>query len=398
VFEILKIGIFLINPLNEGLGFSHRPYMLIKYLSLHKDVELHVFTPHNEEVGKSQRVYFHRLGSNKFSENLYMIVRYLIKKRVFTSNFIYRPITLNVIIQRLAHSLREQLVKNPVDILQAEQDVPSAAAILAKHFTEVPVAADIHDLWAYEEIMCGRVDYGSSSYEAINSIIQNIMKESDLILVGNELLKEVLRSRYGSKHSKLFISPNGGEIFRFNLAKRRKRIIYAGNFEKYENVDLLIEAVKYILEKDRTVEVSIFGKGPEEGNLRRLAKKLSLPNSIFGGFIQRKKLIPFLAESWVGAVPTRKKYATPIKPFEYLSVGLPVVSIKGMWWSNIIEENNAGKTSVFDPKAFAEAILELLNSSDIDLLSKNALNIVRKKYNWYKITEELKTKYIELVS
>jgi glycosyltransferase involved in cell wall biosynthesis len=151
------------------------------------------------------------------------------------------------------------------------------------------------------------------------------------------------------------------------------------------------------LKADNSIEISIYGKGPDEKKLRKLAREIKLPNSIFKGYISREKLIPILAESSVGVVPTKKEYATPMKPFEYLSVGLPVVSIKGMWWTEVIEKYNAGISSHFEPEEFAEAILKLLNSPNINHYSKNALEVVQREYNWNIITERLINEYFKLV-
>jgi glycosyltransferase involved in cell wall biosynthesis len=86
-----------------------------------------------------------------------------------------------------------------------------------------------------------------------------------------------------------------------------------------------------------------------------------------------------------------------MKPFEYLSVGLPVVSIKGMWWTEVIEKYNAGISSKFESEGFAEAILALINSWDIKHYSKNAVEVVRREYNWNIITEKLVSEYFKLV-
>ncbi|MEM3104135.1 MAG: glycosyltransferase [Candidatus Bathyarchaeia archaeon] len=200
------------------------------------------------------------------------------------------------------------------------------------------------------------------------------------------------------KSSRIVVSPNGGELHKLEkYGERRKRIIYAGNFEPYEFVDFFLESAPHILREENDLEILIYGKGSEEPRLKKLAKRLGLPNSIFKGFIKRGELIPILAQSLVGVVPTRKRYASPLKLFEYLSVGLPVVSIKGMWWSNIIEEYHAGKTSEFDSEKYAEAILELVTTNDIEEFSMGALKIIRDKYNWFKIAEDLVSIYKELV-
>ncbi|MEM2372862.1 MAG: glycosyltransferase [Thermoproteota archaeon] len=387
--------------MTESLGFSLRPYMLIKYLSLNDEVEVHVFTPFNEVVGGLKKVYFHKLrtfASGRLNEVIYKCSRAMFKKRIFVNSLIYKSYTLNRIIHSLANSLKEELIKYPVEILQAEQDIPAAAANIVRNHIGSPIVADVHDLWADEEFLSSRISPRSSACEVINNITRKAVEESDLVLVGNELMKKIIESRFSIKSSRIVVSPNGGELHKLEkYGERRKRIIYAGNFEPYEFVDFFLESAPHILREENDLEILIYGKGSEEPRLKKLAKRLGLPNSIFKGFIKRGELIPILAQSLVGVVPTRKRYASPLKLFEYLSVGLPVVSIKGMWWSNIIEEYHAGKTSEFDSEKYAEAILELVTTNDIEEFSMGALKIIRDKYNWFKIAEDLVSIYKELV-
>ncbi|MCC6004172.1 MAG: glycosyltransferase [Thermofilum sp.] len=399
---MIKIGIVLGNPLSEGLGFGLRPRMLIKYLALVNDVEVHVYTPFHENMADFKNVYFHKLKTlfenDYIGKAFYNISRKMVKNPFFAKNLMYRSFTLNRIIRGLAQSLKKELQKHPVDVLQAEQDIVAAAAVLTKKSVDVPVIADILDLWVDEEILAGRIKPFSHAFNAINDITKIALLESDLVLVGNNIIKNILLSRYSLDPQKIAISPNGGELLDINLEKpRKRRVIYAGNFEPYEYVDLFIQASSYILKADNSIEISIFGKGPDEKRLRKLAKEIKLPNSIFKGYIPREKLIPILMESSVGVVPTKKEYATPMKPFEYLSAGLPIVSIKGMWWTEVIEKYNAGISSNFEPEEFAEAILTLINSRDIKHYSKNAIEVIRREYNWNIITEKLVSEYFKLV-
>jgi len=399
---LIKIGFVVMNPLFEGLGFSLRPHMFIKYLLLHEDVEIHIYTPFDEAYNEFKNVHFHKLKTsfsfNGLEKLSYRVSRMMIKRKFFANNLMYKSFTLNKVVKGLAQSLTEQLKKNPVDLLQAEQDIVAAAAVLSKKLCNIPVIADIHDLWADEEVLAGRIEFESHAFKAINNISKTALLESDAILVGNPLIKNILQSRFSLESPKIVISPNGGELLEVDLPKQRKRrVIYAGNLESYEYVDLFVQAASYIMKEDKSIEISIFGKGPDEKRLRNIAKKQGLPTSIFKGFIQRSRLIPILMESSVGVVPTKKEYATPMKPFEYFSAALPIVSIKGMWWTEVMERYHAGLSSAFEPKEFAEAVSALINSADLNQYARGAIEVVKKEYNWYNITENLISVYKKLI-
>lgn len=393
----MKIGFVVMNPLSEGLGFSFRPFMLIKYLSLHDRIRIHVFTPFNENLG-FRNTYVHRLKtplSDSLNRITYGFSRRLIKKRFFASNIMYSSLVMNGFVRNLANSLKEILKKHPVDILQAEQDIPAAAATLIKDQAQIPIVSDIHDLWVDEEILAGRITTQGKAFNVITNVTRQATEGSDLVLVTNELMKKILQTRF-STH-KIAVSPNAGEVLHLNKSKsRRKRVVYIGNFERYTFVDFFLQSARFISTRAQNIEVQLYGKGPEEKNLMKLAKKLGLPQSIFRGFVSRNQLIEILSESMVGVVPSRKRYATPMKLFDYLSVGLPVVTVKDMWWSKVIEEYKAGKTSEFDPESYAEAILELVNSQDIEAYSEAAVKIIVDKYNWYNVTSDLIAQFEDL--
>jgi glycosyltransferase involved in cell wall biosynthesis len=398
----LKVGFIVANPLSNGLGYSLRPYMLIKYLSMHKDIEVHVFTPFDEIPIELKNVHFHKLKTTlsfiDTEQIVYRMLRSLIKKRILVKSFIYRSFVLNKLLQGFISALIKQLQRYHVDILQAEQDIPAAAAAFVGKILDIPTVADIFDMWAEEEALAGRIDQDDKVFKAIENISEKAILDSDVVLVGNEIVKKLIQSKWSLRSSKIIVSPNGGEIIYSNLQNlRKKRIVYAGNFEPYEYVDLFIEAIAFLLKEDDFVDISIFGKGPDEHRLRKLLKSYKLPNSIFKGYIPRSSLLSILAESFIGVVPTKKEYATPIKPFEYFSVGLPIVTIKGMWWSKVAEKYHAGITSNFDAKDFANAILKLLNTSNYKYYTEGAINAIKKEYNWYKITNDLVSVYKKLI-
>jgi glycosyltransferase involved in cell wall biosynthesis len=74
-----------------------------------------------------------------------------------------------------------------------------------------------------------------------------------------------------------------------------------------------------------------------------------------------------------------------------------MVSIKGMWWTEVMERYHAGISSTFNGEEFAEAIFELLNSTDFNRYVEGALEAIKKEYNWYNITENLVSIYKKLV-
>jgi glycosyltransferase involved in cell wall biosynthesis len=68
-----------------------------------------------------------------------------------------------------------------------------------------------------------------------------------------------------------------------------------------------------------------------------------------------------------------------------------------MWWTEVMEKYRAGISSTFEPKEFAEAIFTLINSADLNQYARNAIEVVKREYNWYNITENLVSIYKKLI-
>ncbi len=82
----------------------------------------------------------------------------------------------------------------------------------------------------------------------------------------------------------------------------------------------------------------------------------------------------------------------PVKMFEYMAAGLPVVASDFPLWKSIIEENNCGIcVDQTNPEEIREKILQLISSTDEKLIEmgKNGRKAVEVKYNWQTQEEKL---------
>ena len=88
---------------------------------------------------------------------------------------------------------------------------------------------------------------------------------------------------------------------------------------------------------------------------------------------------------WIFNPANKRMYnALPLKVLEYLSAGLPVVSIKSPLMYAIIKQNNLGICTDYSPQSLAAAILSILRLPDQDFieLQKRCLAITVDRFNW----------------
>ena len=91
--------------------------------------------------------------------------------------------------------------------------------------------------------------------------------------------------------------------------------------------------------------------------------------------------------------------ALPVKMFEYMSAGIPVISSNFPLWKEIIEGNNCGLTvDPKDPKQISSAIEKLLSDEkQAEEMGKNGRKAVEEVYNWGIEEKKLLNTYEEIL-
>ena len=106
------------------------------------------------------------------------------------------------------------------------------------------------------------------------------------------------------------------------------------------------------------------------------------------GFVDRQQVGEIMARSLCGLVTLRPEpnfvNALPIKLFEYMSAGVPVIASDFPLWRGIVEEAECGIcVDPENPNAIAKAINFLLMHPDVaDEMGRNGRRATESKYRW----------------
>ncbi|MBB6012238.1 glycosyltransferase involved in cell wall biosynthesis [Aquamicrobium lusatiense] len=106
------------------------------------------------------------------------------------------------------------------------------------------------------------------------------------------------------------------------------------------------------------------------------------------GFLDRSRVRDVLSRSMAGLVTLHPTPAyldsLPVKMFEYMSAGLPLIASDFPLWREIVEGNNCGIcVDPLDPAAIAEAIDRLVENPDLARrMGENGQRAVHERYNW----------------
>jgi len=179
--------------------------------------------------------------------------------------------------------------------------------------------------------------------------------------------------------------------------KRENALVYIGGISKHRGI---VETIKAIANTDiRLFLAGVF----QPANLRyELEQMEGWKNVEFYGMLSRVDVEKLLKRAKVGMLnlyPTPNHLISlPIKMFEYMMAGLPIVYSDVPKWRNVIQEG--GEVIEYDNvQSIRDAIMHLIHDNDL-AKSKGqfALNAVQNKYNWESEFQKLSHNYNKIVS
>jgi len=191
------------------------------------------------------------------------------------------------------------------------------------------------------------------------------------------------------KKDKIFYIPNGipEDFFKEKLKpSKHKNILFFGRISPIKNLEVLIEAMSYL--KDKNIFLKIVGTSeePYTSKIKQMAKELKLENKIvfLPPIYELKEKINLISSSDVFVLPSLRE-AMPQGLIEAMSLGKVVIASETKGAKEIIKNNKNGFLfEIGNSKELAEKInfaLDKKNTSKIKEIQKNARKSV-EKFNW----------------
>jgi len=229
-------------------------------------------------------------------------------------------------------------------------------------------------------------------------LVRRILKRSRKAIVISKGLKDFYISK-GVSGEKIIVAPDGVDLEKFNIniskeeAKKKvgllqdkKTIMYVGHLYDWKGVENITRASEYLSEEHLIVLV-----GGTDIDLKKISKKHKGDSNIFVVGHRPYEEIPlYLKSADILVLPNKKrsdlseKYTSPMKLFEYMASGVPIVASDLPSIREILSDQNAVLVEPDNPKALAKGIKRVLENEVLPQnLSKQALQDV-KKYTWEK--------------
>jgi len=170
-------------------------------------------------------------------------------------------------------------------------------------------------------------------------------------------------------------------------------VLYAGNLDSYQNLDLVVGSFQRVLDRHPGVRLQIVTHAPADKTTRAVRRwKIHRGIEIIraGSF---EEMWRHLQRCRVALCPRISPYGFPIKLLNYLAAGKPVVICRSS--AQGIEHLENGWVVEDDDRAgFAEAILALLEDETLcRRLSEGARRTIRERYSWETLIPRYETVY-----
>jgi len=267
----------------------------------------------------------------------------------------------------------------------------------------VPFILDIRDLWPEIAVALGLMKEGSFIHRYLSGIIRRAYRLAKAIIVTTGGDAEAV-AKWGVDKKRIHIIPNGVncEIFRPDTDARNEireklsvgddlLVVYSGSFGHGMNdLDTLLETA-FLLRETGGMKFMLIGEGDKHADFEEAARRKHLSNIIYIPSKSPAELNSYLNAADIGFIPRRELDCdtggnVPVKMFEYMAVGLPVLltSIPDCEAQHIFERaNDAG---AWFPAGDAESVASWIydareNASTLRARTENTCKFVVENYS-----------------
>ncbi|MBF0187387.1 MAG: glycosyltransferase family 4 protein [Magnetococcales bacterium] len=221
------------------------------------------------------------------------------------------------------------------DAIYERYAVYNTAGLMAARILRIPLILEVNAPLSEEMQRDGRLHWPRLATAMENSLI----RRADAVIVVTRVLQGIFEKR-GVTARQWLVMHNGIDRERFHRqvdGQHRRETMQAtaddvvagfvGWIRPWHGVDQAIYALQALRDEVPSLKLLLVGDGPALPELRQLVAHLGLDDRVhFTGAVNREEIPSWLAAMDLGLQPDVTPYASPIKLFEYLAMGLPVIA------------------------------------------------------------------------
>lgn len=233
-----------------------------------------------------------------------------------------------------------------------------------------------------------------------------IFRKASGIIVNHPALKRFFAEIYCLSTENLQVISNGADIDNFkqfhilearkslNLELNKKRLIFVGTITIWHGLDYVIQCLPFLEKLRKDFILDIIGTGREYSNIIEMAKSLGVEKYVnFVGQIPLNMVPQWINSADICLLPAkmvRKHPGSPIKMFDYMACGKPILAADVEGYGDFVENNKLGiSVDYTKPRELAQAIDNMLNSN-LDIYKENNRLLAETQFSWLCQAERIK--------
>lgn len=270
-----------------------------------------------------------------------------------------------------------------------------AAWRVARRFG-APFVFEVRDLWPQTLIDMGKLSKRSPIAFALRRLEGFLYRRAERIISVLPGAVDYIKT-FGVDPGKVVWISNGVDFGAYQaagpfIAKDRFDVMYLGSLGEANAIEVLLDAMRLVSDKNSEVTLRLIGTGPREETLKNQARSLGLlDNAVrFEGAVPRSEVAGIAREAdafviTVKDVPGLYRYGISMnKIFDYMAAGKPtVIAVDAL--NNPIAESDGGITvPPDDSKKLADAILALsrMAPDELEQMGSRARDHVGRFYSY----------------
>lgn len=297
----------------------------------------------------------------------------------------------------LANKISQVIVQEKLDLLHVHYAMPHAiAAALGRDMakSDIPIITTLHGtdvtILGAKESLKDTVRYGIER-STITTAVSDGLKEETYELIQPDASIETIYNFIDE--SIYYVNRKRRPNIRkeFNISPEQPVYIHISNFREVKRIDYIVDSFARIL-KQKNAHLLLVGDGPERKAMERYVEKLQITSSVtFTG--KRQDTNDLLNASDV-MLHLSDKEAFGLVILEAFACGLPVVATNiGGIPEVVMDGKNGYLVELDEPERVAQYALQLLEPTQYEQFSQEALDTARTKFNCEHIVDQYEALY-----
>ena len=241
--------------------------------------------------------------------------------------------------------------------------------------------------------------YDIHHYPGKNFMYARVMKKSFGFAVQTSWKAKEIEKDFGIEAEKIVYWPNGtdsGKIAAISrdsalshvaIPKERKIILYVGALFDWKGVDTLLKAFHFI-PRDAFIYI-VGGSKKDIGAMKEKIEEACHERVVFVPFVPHEEVAYWLRAADVLVLPNTAKqkvslyYTSPMKLFEYMASGVPIVASRIPSILEIVDDSSALLAEADNPESFGRVITSVFEKPAVAFTAADRAKELVKQYTWH---------------